>query len=277
MDDQRKRTYLTPEFGRPTRESISSELGFTVPTRFADFVGQIFDFAKGDEHECRHILDGALGIGADGIECRYAATPPEFFPIGRTGCDGDHYGFLLHAPELALDELPLGNYCPMDSDGVVMHGVTTEQGIAENIARVLSYDFIEEERKARIREFASYCQITPLRSESPKSVIPNGWKYLPSGDGIGSLGPVEWFSDEPIFDVSKWTMPEEYIWAADVFIKQSQFGTALHYLREGLWRYCWDGRTAIGERTCDLYRKMNRPQLAEVLEWTMANRWTKPK
>jgi hypothetical protein len=268
-----RETYLCPKSGRPTRESISKEIGFKIPTQYADFVGQLYDFSKGDPSRCAEALDETLGIFPDGIECRYAGTPPELFPIGRTGCDGDHFGFLLLAPELNLDELPLVHYCPMDSDGVYPVGETTRQGIASQMATFLTYDFINDERKDLIREIAAYCGISLVQSTDRAMSFAHGWKHLPSSDGVGSLGPVEWFSEEPIFDISKWTMPEEYVWAADVFIKKCQFGTALHYLREGLWRYCWEGNRMIGERTCELYRLMGREPLAEVLEWTMANRW----
>jgi hypothetical protein len=269
-----RETYLCPTTGRPTRESISRELGFKAPIRFADFVSQVYDFGLGDPTKCRSVFDAVLGICyPDGIDCRYAGTPSEFFPIGSIGCDGVHYGYLAVAPELLLDELPIGYYGPMDSDGVVLAGRNTEEGIASTMADFLSYEFIDAERKDLIQRFAAYTGIELRKPQTTQLLVPKGWQHLPSKDGVGSLGPVEWFSEEPIFDISKWTMPEEYVWAADVFIKKCQFGTALHYLREGLWRYCWEGNRMIGERTCELYRLMGREPLAEVLEWTMTNRW----
>src|SRR6187549_990923 len=140
-------TYLTPETGAPTRESVSDALGFNVPARFAGYVSQLFEFSAGDPERCLEVFDATLGLFPCGADARYSGTPPELFPVGRTGCDGDHYGFLLHAPELDMDDLPFGHYCPMDSHGVVMLGSTTVQGIASVMARHLSYDFTRPEEK----------------------------------------------------------------------------------------------------------------------------------
>lgn len=274
MTESEYRSYLTPISGRPTRESISEALRFRVPSNFAKFIGQLYDFGRGEPRPCADLLSDTLGVYPGGLTCRYGGTPPELFPIGTTGCDGDHYGFLVLAPELKLDELPLVHYCPMDSDGVVLVGETTSQGIAHQMATFLDYDFIADDRKALIRDVAAFCGINPIQANEVRIDIPKNWKHVPSSDGVGSLGPVEWFSDDPIFDISKWTMPEEYVWAADVYIKKDQFGTALHYLREGLWRYCWEGNRVIGEKTCELYRLMGREPLAEMLEWAMSNRWS---
>jgi hypothetical protein len=274
MTESEYRSYITPISGRPTRESISEAVGFRVPSNFAKFIGQIYDFGEGEPRQCADLLSDILGVYPGGITCRYAGTPPELFPIGTTGCDGDHYGFLVLAPELKLDELPLVHYCPMDSDGVVLVGQTTEQGTAHQMATFLNYEFIKDDRKTLIRDFADDCGIGPLQAINANPVIPDNWKHLSSSDGVGSLGPAVWFSDDPIFDISKWTKPEEYVWAADVFTKKGHFGSALHYLREGLWGYCWEGNRMIGEKTCELYRLMGREPLAEALDWTMANRWT---
>lgn len=99
-------TYLTPTSGTPSRASLSRELGFNVPARFADYVAQLFEFADGHPERCLEAFDATLGLFPEGRRARYQGTPPELFPVGSTGCDGDHYGFLLHAPELDLDELP---------------------------------------------------------------------------------------------------------------------------------------------------------------------------
>ena len=140
-------TYLTPPHGVPTRATLSQALDFRVPTGFADFVRQIFEFADGDPERCLEAFDATLGLFPQGRNAHYWGTPPELFPVGSTGCDGDHYGFLLHAPELDLDELPYCHYCLMDSDGVILVGSTTIQGIASVMATHLSYDFEPPEKK----------------------------------------------------------------------------------------------------------------------------------
>src|SRR5438105_3448690 len=98
-------TYLAAKQGRPSRTSLSESLGFKVPTRFTEFVGRLYDFANGDPAVCLDAFETALGLFPQGEDARYSGTPPELFPVGTTGCDGDHYGYLLHAPELELDDL----------------------------------------------------------------------------------------------------------------------------------------------------------------------------
>lgn len=262
-------TYLTPESGRPTRATVSHELGFKVPVRFAEYVCQIFDFYRGNPESCLNAFDATLGLYPAGRHARYDGTPAELFPVGKTGCDGDHYGFLLHAPELDLDELPFAHYCPMDDDGVVVVGSTTEQGIAANMARLLSYDFVSPEEKHRISEIASVCNIRPDEENAPAISVPSGWRYLPSTDGVGTLAPAELFSPDHVAVIAEYPQTTPHIDAADQALKGGYFATALHYLREGLWANWPAHPIGIAVRMGDVYHLLNRDKLAEELEHTM--------
>lgn len=265
-------TYLTPKNRRPSRATLSKSLRFKVPSRFAKFVCQLYDFANGDRALCLDAFDAALGLFPKGPDARYPATPPELFPVGSTGCDGDHYGFLLHAPELELDELPFCHYCPMDSDGVIVVGSSTEQGLASVMAHHLSYDFLSADEKKLIVDIATACNIRPQVEPNPFISVPKGWHFLPSSDGVGTLAPAKWFASLFPTEYDRYQSPDPFVAAADVATSGGFLGTALHYLREGLW-FFWSAKPfTLAHRMVEVYNLMNRVQLADELTLTM-NRW----
>jgi hypothetical protein len=266
-------TYLTPKAGVPTRANLSQALDFNVPTRFADYVRQLFEFGDGDPNRCLEAFDATLGLFPSGRNARYWGTPPELFPVGTTGCDGDHYGFLLHAPEIDLDELPYAHYCPMDPDGVILVGSTTKQGIASVMARHLSYDFEPAEKKKIIAAVARMCSIRPEEEANPAISIPSGWKFLPSSDGVGTLAPARLFAPYPAVRFDQYGPPTPFVEAAEAALHGGYPATALHYLREGLW-FCWVTRPYdLARRMVDVYYQMNRGKLAIELTHTMS-RWS---
>lgn len=264
--------YLTPTSGRPTRETISSALGFKVPLRFAEFVCQVYDLVGGNYEKGIEAFDAALGICPGGPDDRYLGTPPELFPIGRTGCDGDHYGFLVHAPELNLDDLPYCHYCPMDPDGVLLEGSTTVRGIAATMARLLSYDFVDATQKSLIADVAASCMIRPRPELDPRIAVPIGWRYQPSSDGVGTLAPSELFSPRNVVKYDEYGSIEPFVEAADEAARSKFPATALHYLREGLWFFWVTKPYALGERMAEIYKILNRGLLADEIDRTM-DRW----
>ncbi len=272
-------TYLTPETGVPTRASLSRSLGFKVPSRFASFISQLFEFCDGDPKRCLDAFDATLGQFPSGPNSRYWGTPPELFPVGSTGCDGDHYGFLLHAPELDLDELPYAHYCPMDSYGVILVGSTTEQGIASVMASELSYDsdLISSEEQETIRELiadvARWCNIRPEVEQNPGISVPSGWRFLHSSDGVGTLAPTALFAPGPVAAFDRYGSPTPFVEAADRAMKAGCFATALHYLREGLWFRWFTKPYDLARRMADVYTKLGRESLATELMRTIS-RWS---
>ncbi len=263
------KTYLTVD-GRPTRTTLSQALGFNVPSRFVEYICQLHDFAGGDPESCLDAFDDSLGLFPRGQDARYDGTPPELFPVGKTGCDGDHYGFLLHAPELELNDLPFAHYCPMDSDGVILVGSTTEMGIASVMGWHLS--FVSAVKKERIAKIAGACKIRPQEEQNPAVSVPHGWRFAPSSDGVGTLAPAKLFDPGPLleFDRNKSSVPFED--AAERAISGGHLATALHYLREGLWFFWMTKPVSLARRMIDVYSMMNREALANELTHTMS-RW----
>jgi hypothetical protein len=264
-------TYVTPREGRPSSDTISNALGFTPPVRFSEFVVNVYDLAGGDRKLCLEIFHVALGLFPSGASARYSGTPPELFPIGQTGCDGDHYGFLLHAPELKQAELPFCHYCPMDSDGVILVGSTTARGIGSLMGARLSYGLSEEDEDL-IASVAKVCRIVPEEESVPRVSVPEGWRFLPSSDGVGTLAPSEWFAPGPLAKPDRYGSPDPFLLLGDTAIKNRFYATALHYLREGLWFFGHGRAIALTSRMVEVYLMMNRSCLADELNRTMA-RW----
>jgi hypothetical protein len=141
-DDPPPTTFLCPQKKRPDRKSISAKLGFRVPAEFVQLAEWIYDEADGDPYRCCDEFGNVLGVSACDQSVRYDSTPCELFPFGWPGVDGVHYGYVVHAPELQLPDYPVGHYCPADSDGVVVKGKCTTEGLAA-IARVWRNKFGE--------------------------------------------------------------------------------------------------------------------------------------
>lgn len=284
MAESEYRSYITPISGRPTRESISEAVRFRVPTNFAKFIGQIYDFGKGDPRVCADALYNTFGVYPSGQRAKYGSTPPEFFPVGVTTGDGDHHGFLLHAPELKQDDLPYGHFCPMDYAGVYTVASTSEEAIS-----VQAWNELKTHKKLLkgdptseyFREITSiceatirYCNITPKERDSAKVKVPHGWQHLPSEDGIGTLAPSPWFAPKTLTKFKNWSKLQ-FMKAAEEETKRGFYATALHYLREGFWNNWRTGPADLAKQMCDLYCLMDRQVVAEALDWTRRNRWEK--
>ena len=275
MPNRTPQTYLTPESGRPTHASLSKALELEVPHRFARFVSDLYDYGNGDPRRSLDAFDPSLGLYPNGPSARYDGTPPELFPIGSTGCDGDHYGFLLRAPELRLPDLPICHYCPMDSDGVIVVGSNTEQGISATMARLLSYDFVKPDRKRLIESTAKACGIQPSMSPVIDVIVPDGWQFVPSSDGVGTLAPSQLFDSQVTHTVLNKTQPEAILTTAESAIHSGYFATALHFLREGLWCNWFHKPVLLASKMALVYQAMNRNELAGQMLKSIS-RWQQP-
>jgi hypothetical protein len=72
-------------------------------------------------------VEDALGSHLTDYEIRdeYDLSPPELSPFAATGCDGGHFGYVIHAPELPATDYPVGRFEPSDhDDGVYLLGAT---------------------------------------------------------------------------------------------------------------------------------------------------------
>jgi len=80
------------------------------------------------------------------------------------------------------------------------------------------------------------------------------------------------FDPQPLIEFDQYGSPDPYMDAANKAAKRGYPGTALHYLREGLW-FSWVAKPfPLARQIVEVYRMMNRPILAVELAHTMG-RW----
>src|SRR5579862_8573328 len=104
-------------------------------SRFRDFIMRLDFLATHNTAVTAALFEELTGLMLEGPDAAYPQTPPELLPIATTGCDGDHYGYFVHAPELGLADYPIGNLCPMDSDGFTLQGKSTPEALERLVSR----------------------------------------------------------------------------------------------------------------------------------------------
>jgi hypothetical protein len=284
-----------PVMDPPTRETLSSEYGFRVPEAFVTVVGAAYEATGGERGQVACFYDDICNMLLDSERGRYSKTPPELFPVGWMGVDGVHYGYVIHAPELEQEEYPMGELCPMDSDGVFLLGRDTREAFENLLSQTLLYwedelegldpeeidnDDLEEiaAGRQRIELVSRALKIEPRTDKAPRRYnsegnglpivppTPSGWLHRPSTDGIGVLAPVEAFRPGGVKEVDPHGPPEPFLREAESAVRDGFPATALFYLREAYWHH-WTDRsmqTELARRMSDAYRMLGRPQLAEI-------------
>lgn len=261
-------------------ESISQAFGFQVPLPFAEFLMNLYKYCQKDNQEVSNLFERLTGQMLDGEDMRYPQTPPELFPIASMGVDGVHYGYVIHAPELPAEDYPVGEICPMDDDGVILVGNTTQEAL-ENFGGYVIEGEKDEKERQEISDLYKFFGLRP-NSESNKirylnngkalpitPSIPANWLYIPTADGIGVLAPAEKFRNEPLTLIKNLHTPDEFLKHADKASHDNFPATALYYLREGFWLNWTDSTVAqsFSSRMMKTYMELNRPVLARVTEW----------
>ena len=95
--------------------------------------------------------------------------------------------------------------------------------------------------------------------------MPNGWQFQASSDGVGVLAPKSLFDPDEVATLDPYGPVERYLAAATDAIRHGHLATALYYLREGYW-FCWtEHPLSLCELLCDVYHKLDRKCLAEVI------------
>jgi hypothetical protein len=192
---------MYPAFSAPpfTREGLTRSFGFPVPPPFVTFLNALSaDCASGEAVYNR--VDDLLGcslVSEDG-DFRYQQTPPELFPIAMTGVDGGHFGYLIHAPELALSDYPIARFEPMDGNGAYLLGASTfeavETKISTSMRYALEYDWqpapVSFEWWPEVSARLARLGIVPDPSKAGRNhddghgkpvmpMVPEGWHYVP--------------------------------------------------------------------------------------------------
>lgn len=220
---------------------------------------------------------------------RYSLTPPELFPFGRVGLDGIHFGFVIHAPELEQQDLPIGVIDPSGLvEGVKLLGTNFEHALERLLSEALEIDPTDEERVYAIASLLNVHPDLDKRNlnymeygELIVPVIPQGWHFEPSSDGIGVLAPREAFiENSPTCKTWSFDLPNYPYYQIDAALQLAEDclcrnspGSALFILRELYWRST-DDRAFIHSKELwqATYAQLNRPLLSNVIEEEVAFR-----
>ena len=190
---------------------LTEVYGFPIPKLFAQATQFVLTFMEegyedtfkylGWELSPAYFLFKGTQIGHN-IADRYSRTPIEMFSFGWSGADGEHYGYLVHAPEGNQTDYPIVEFAPMNDFGVNLIGEDTHSGLENLLSlRVISgYTTALDKHQA----LASALGIHPSaqkadwynnrRSCTPQ--IPEGYHYEISSDGVGVLAPLDAFSPD---------------------------------------------------------------------------------
>lgn len=230
-------------FEHATRE------GFVNDTDYLSFKGLGFDLAGLAQRP----------VWADCEPHSYSCTPPELFVFGSPGVDGIHYGFIVHAPELS--PYPLAALNPTDTAaGVRALGATDHETAAL--------------RRPGHSEAPVFDPAWPVVEPS----VPDGWRHVPTSDGIGVLAPEHAFGDEPSVDVGYYSALAPVERAATIALMQGHAATSLWLLREFLANN-HDGDAvsarAVLRLMAQAYRALDRPLLAEIALGHGQRHWPK--
>lgn len=230
-------------FEHATRE------GFVNDTDYLGFEGAGFDLS-------------GLAQRPVWVDCEpysYACTPPELFVFGSPGVDGIHYGFIVHAPELT--PYPLAALNPMNSEG----GVRALGATAEETAALLG-------------PRGSDASVFDPRWPTVAPDVPDGWRHVPTSDGVGVLAPQERFGDRPAVDVTYYSPLAPVERAATVALMQGHPATSLWILREFFANnHQGDAVStrAVLRLMAQAYRALGRPLLAENALGHALRHWPK--
>jgi hypothetical protein len=261
----------------PDLKGLSNIFGFRIPETFASVIKALYKYGSGDSKKCNACFAEATGFYFAGEDSRYPQTPPELFPIGTMGVDGVHLGYVVHAPDLEASEYPIGEICPMDSDGVIFVGGDTREALENLMSFEISYKPKESEC---IRLVSDALGMRP-RAEKAKRrygidgrglriepAVPQGWKYVPSSDGIGVLAPQDTFTPGEIRILDLDESADMYLHEARRALDREFPATALYYLREGYWRFWTDKgkNTTLSVPMIEAYHALGRPTLAKIVK-----------
>jgi hypothetical protein len=278
-----------------TRQNLNSTFGFPVPMPFVAFLNALCQDCSTGEAVCGRV-NVTLGWDLAGEDLlRYPGTPPELFPIAGTRADGEHYGYVIYAPELALSDYAIACYEPMHGDGVYLLGTSTFEAVEtllsadppvshpwwpEVSARLAELTIVPDPAKA-YRNFDG-----DVSGKLVLPTVPEGWRHVPSSDGVGMLAPATKFN--PACFHSMEDDPPNVVSILEASTRHAADGfpaTALWFLRECYWHtasvYAFDDTVALCRAMSDLYRSLGRPSLASVVErripmWTWARKQDLP-
>ena len=281
--------YLKLPNGRPSRSYLSELFGYPPPEAFVKFVHTLYERSGIDGETAGELFAYLTGwYLAGGRASRYKSTPPELLPFATMGVDGVHLGYVVHAPELELEDYPVGENSPMDDSGIYLVGNNTNEAL-ENLmsdrlgdlaqgVRKIGEKAPTDEETQLIQHLSNRLGLHPDISKAGRRYgpdrnglpvvpyVPDGWLHLPSSDGVGVLASKAAFGPLPLLEFNAKEAADNYIQAADRAFAASFPATALYYSREGYWHSWADDVTeAFRIRMMHAYNMLGRQLLIRWL------------
>ncbi|MGH1347576.1 MAG: hypothetical protein ACRBN8_38825 [Nannocystales bacterium] len=250
---------------------LADAYGVKPPRVLVDLAQTAFVHAtrEGFVNDTDYLSYGGLGFDLAGFAQRpvwpdcephsYPCTPPELFVFGSPGVDGIHYGFLVYAAE--LQPYPFAALNPMSTrSGVRALGAT------------------DDERGALLGPGRSGAAVFDPAWPAVEPVVPEGWRYVTTSDGVGVLAPKEAFGDRPMVDVGYYAALAPVERAATRALMQGHPATSLRVLREFFANnHQGDAVSAraVLRLMAQAYRALDRPLLADVALGHAQRHWPK--
>lgn len=270
-------------------ENLTYAFGFSIPPPFVALLNALCE-GCGSAAAAYERVEDALGSHLTDYEIRdgYDLSPPELFPFAATGCDGGHFGYVIHAPELPATDYPVGRFEPSDhDDGVYLLGKTTFEAAETELSFQMQCDqefglfrspFSTKwwpEVAARLRGLGIEPDLAKAgrnyengngKPVSP-SIIPEGWRHVPSADGIGVLAPAALFRSAPLPALERRPDVGAVLDAALRHAADHFPASALWLLREGY--FLSYGAIELRGAMIDACQALARPSLAAVVSRRM--------
>ncbi len=254
-------------------EKSADYFGIHLPADFLRFLDQAIAFANQNGLPLAVLLEELLGlVRLEGYAARYQQTPPEFFPFGSNGSDGEHFGYIIHL-DTALD-YPAAYLGPMDFEGASFLGEHTLEMLQTLLTREPAY---LEKYQGLITELGltttpgkpDYRQYQ-LQHKRPVPPPKDHWKWQETSDGVGIFAP------SPLFQSSHVQLPavknlvtspiDYFFELATENLKSNHWGSALYYFKEIYWENWMDAQVALTVLTNmqRIYEYLDREHLHRI-------------
>jgi hypothetical protein len=274
--------------------SFTEIFGFPMPKTVVDFIGQTIEISERENYAEKLSSSDAPGIifahycfySVQRFQCRdyaigetgrYSSTPFEIFPILRYGGDGIHWGPMVHAPELELEDYAWAEHNPCEYSSYLLGSNSSdaiEQILSDNLGRLASSDEDPLNEAGFIREISTMLSLAPSASKARDlsqwvfplvvPLVPTGWHYVATSDGVGVLAAASAFCSEVPECWGSGSL-DECMERVQSYLRQGYPATALGIIRE-FHRKAMPGLEDLAPQWMEIYTQLNRPLLAREVD-----------
>jgi hypothetical protein len=228
----------------PTKDRLSRELGVTAPDTYVSLQRLAFE-GSDTKQQFNEYYYRFMSFYFSGAEPGYHADPPEMLVFGATGNDGIQLGYLVHTPELELDDYLVVESYPVGAEYPGL-GRSTVEALGHVVQRSLEF-FMElsctdAERLAELSAAVGVDLSKPLENPFVNDRcaplvprIPPGYIYRETLDTVGVLAPKDAFSAEREYDASvRWPKNDALLAKATSAFEAGLPGSALVLAKSAL-------------------------------------------